>query len=311
MKLLKNILAVRNDRFGEFLLNIPVFYAIKDTFRDSRLTVIVNPDTEPLAKMIKPINEILTWENRKHSLTEIFRFSRQIKKKQFDACLILNPSQEMNVICFLAGVPLRAGFDRKCGFLLNKKIKDQKHLALKHEIDYNLELAELINAKTGIINYTINLGDSLVSKDNLIAIHPWTSDPRKQWPIENFIALAKQCVVKFENKVIIVGKTNSPENKLFDNLGEKIKNLTNQTSLEELGLLLKKSRLLISTDSGPAHLAAAVGTPVIALFRNDLAGKTAKRWGPWGKQHIIIEKDSLGEIKVEEVLEKIKGLLNR
>jgi ADP-heptose:LPS heptosyltransferase len=57
------------------------------------------------------------------------------------------------------------------------------------------------------------------------------------------------------------------------------------------------------------HLAAAVGTPVIALFRSDLAGKTAKRWGPWGEGHIVIEKPNLSDIKIEEVLEKVRSKL--
>lgn len=308
---LKNILAVRNDRFGEFLLNIPAFCAIKDYFKNPRLTVVINPSTVQLAKKIKSIDDIIIWENRRHSLGEIFHFIRQLRNKKFDACLILNPSQEMNIAVYLSGIPLRAGYDRKWGFLLNRKMKDRKHLGLKHEIDYNLELAGLIGATTGKIDYSIDIGNGIIQKDNLIAIHPWASDPRKQWPIENFVDLAKQCESKFGSQVVIVGKTSSQNNKLFDNLGEKIKNLTNQTTLEELGLLLKKSLALISLDSGPAHLAAAVGTPVIALFRNDLAGKTARRWGPWGKQHLIIEKSNLNDIKIAEVIGKIEELLKQ
>ncbi len=308
---LKNILAVRNDRFGEFLLNIPAFYAIKGSFNDCRLTVIVNPDIAQLAKKVKPIDEVITWENKDHSLAKIFLFSQQIRKKQFDTCLILNSSKEMNIISFLAGIPLRAGYDQKWGFLLNRKIKDQKHLALRHEINYNLELAGLIGAAAEKINYTIDIGMDITKKDSLIVIHPWTSDSRKQWPVENFIDLAKQCASKFSCNVAIVGKTDSPDNKLFDSLGEKINNLTNQTTLDELGLLLKKSRVLISLDSGPAHLAALVGTPVIALFRNDLAGKTAQRWRPWGDRNIIIEKVNLSDIKVEVVIKKMQELLNQ
>ena len=57
------------------------------------------------------------------------------------------------------------------------------------------------------------------------------------------------------------------------------------------------------------HLAAAVGTPVVALFRNDLAGKTAKRWGPWGEGHVVIEQSSLNDISVVEVFNKIKEKL--
>jgi len=85
----------------------------------------------------------------------------------------------------------------------------------------------------------------------------------------------------------------------------------NKTTLPELAALLKRGSLVVSGDSGPMHLATAVGTPVIALFRNDLPGKTAKRWGPWGKNHIVIEKSNLNNITVDEVFSKVKEVLNR
>jgi ADP-heptose:LPS heptosyltransferase len=69
--------------------------------------------------------------------------------------------------------------------------------------------------------------------------------------------------------------------------------------------------LLVSGDSGPVHLAAAVGTPVLALFRNDLPGKTAKRWGPWGEGHTVIEKSSLEDITVNEVVKMIMEKLEK
>ena len=89
-------------------------------------------------------------------------------------------------------------------------------------------------------------------------------------------------------------------------LSDDIINMVNKTSLVELAVLLKRCSLFISGDSGPMHLAAAVGTPVVALFRNDLPGKTAKRWGPWGQGHMVIEKGDLLNISVDEVFETIK-----
>jgi len=87
--------------------------------------------------------------------------------------------------------------------------------------------------------------------------------------------------------------------------------MTGKTTLKQLASLLKKSRLLISGDSGPVHLACAVGTPVIVIFRNDIPGKSAKRWGPWGPGNFIIEKDNLCDITVDEVFSKAKEALNR
>ena len=95
---------------------------------------------------------------------------------------------------------------------------------------------------------------------------------------------------------------------LFNNLNGRIKNLTGKTTLVELASILKNSKLLISGDSGPVHLACAVGTPVIALFRNDIPGKGPKRWGPWGEGNVVIEKKSLLDISVDEVFKAIPHL---
>ena len=89
----------------------------------------------------------------------------------------------------------------------------------------------------------------------------------------------------------------------------KLVNLVGKTTLPELAVLLKKCKVLVSGDSGPMHLAACVGIPVVALFRNDIPGKTKNRWGPWGKGHTVIERGSLLNINIDEVYTAIKKYL--
>ncbi|MBU0709696.1 MAG: hypothetical protein KJ793_03180, partial [Candidatus Omnitrophica bacterium] len=94
-------------------------------------------------------------------------------------------------------------------------------------------------------------------------------------------------------------------------LDRNITNLTGQTSLKQLAGMLKKSKLLISGDSGPMHLSCAVGTPTVAIFRDDLAEKSPKRWGPWGEGHRVIAKKRLADIRVDEVYDAVKEVLLR
>lgn len=307
---INNILAIRNDRFGEFLLNIPAFNSLKKSIPGSKLTLIVNPYVVELAKCIPCADEVIAFSDKKHSLWEILRFSQKLKKKKFDLCVILNPTKEAHILSFLSGIPIRVGYNRKLPFFLNKKIKDTKNAGLKHEVEYNLDLVKCAGAH--ILDRTLSIGvkDNIVS--NQIIIHPWTSDYIKQWPLENFKTLALKIVNELKIKVVIVGGIEEMlrSKDIFENLGtDLIDNLTGKTSLVELAGLLKNSKLLISGDSGPIHLAAAVNTKTIAIFRNDLPGKTPKRWGPWGGGHIVIEKDALPKITPEEVFIKIKGVL--
>jgi len=336
-KTIKNILVVRNDRFGEFLLNIPALRALKETFSDARLIVVVDPYTKELAESVLFIDEIIEWGRQRHSLSEKLRLIKLLRKKSIDMAIMLNPSKDFNIITRFAGIPIRVGYDRKWGFLLTHKIKDRKHLGGKHEIEYNLELASLVGAKTKDRTVSISIDDTIAddllkdagieNNDNLVALHPWTSDPIKQWPLQNFFELAKRLIREQDMRVIIIGGkdelaksielfppqnvADSPRIMANNNIDSNLINLTARTTLTQLAALLKKCKVLISGDSGPVHLACAVGAKVLAIFRNDIPGKSARRWGPWGEGHIVIEKANLSDITVDEVFGKLKEALNR
>lgn len=297
--MINNILAIRNDRFGEFLLNIPAIRALKEAYPQAKLTLAVSREVVELAATVECVDAVVAWDEVKGNL----------RKYKFDLCVILNPAKEAHIACFFAGIPVRVGYDRKWGILLTHKLKDTKHQGMRHEVDCNLELVGLIGAKTLDKTFKIKVDDNLFREfigQRIVAIHPFTSDPVKQWPTERFKELAQRIKRELGLKVIIVGLSQS----VLD-MGDGIASMINKTSLVELAALLKRCSLLISCDSGPMHLAASVGTPVIALFRNDLPGKTARRWGPWGEGHLIIEKPNLNDITVNEVFNKVREALNR
>jgi len=317
---INRILAVRNDRFGEFLLNIPALRALKEKYTSSKLALVVKPDVEELAKCIDFVDEVIIWQNKRHTFSEILKFSKELKNKKFDACIILNPSKEFNIIGFLARIPIRVGYAHKLAFLLTHKIEDRKYLGKKHEIEYNLELVGLVGAKTDNKELSIAIRNDIdtslpasFDKKNLIAIHPWTSDPIKQWPQQYFRQLAKRITLELGMKVVIIGGEDELDRNVefSTDVHESLVNMTGKTTLKQLAVLLKKCRLLVSGDSGPVHLASCVGTPVVAIFRNDIPGKSSKRWGPCSAGSVIIEKSNLSDIMVDEVFEKVRKVLNK
>jgi heptosyltransferase-2 len=307
---IKRILVVRNDRFGEFLLNIPAFRALKIKFPQAKISLIANPYVRELAECIDCIDEVIPWENKKHSLKELLLFSNNLRKKKFSLCVIFNPAKEFNLISFLAGIPMRVGYARKWGFLLTHKIPDLKKLATKHEVEYNLDLVKLIGAEGGFEQLYLPLDGGTI-KENSIIIHPWTSDVRKQWPAHKFVLLAQRLIHELNLKVIFIGGKDEIDSsqELLKGFRQEVVDLTGKTSLKELARLIKQSRLLISADSGPVHMASCVGTPVIAIFRNDLLGKTATRWGPKSKGSVVLENNDLSAISVEDVFVKAKEIL--
>ena len=317
---IRNILVVRNDRFGEFLLNMPALRALRETFVNATVIVVADPYVRELAEAVPFIDEVIEWGRERHSLFEKLRLISLLKRKKIDIAVMLNPSREFNVFTWMAGIPVRVGYDRKWGFLLTRKIKDKKYLGQKHEIEYNLELVGLLGARTGDRTLSLKIGEEginalqeLEKSESLVALHPWTSDPVKQWPRENFLRLARKMRDELNTEVVIIGgKAELESEREFHNrLASDIINLTGKTSLKGLAGLLKKCKLLISGDSGPVHLACAVATPVIAIFRSDIPGKSAKRWGPCSPGSAVVEKPDLAEITVEEVFEKAKRILNK
>ena len=326
--MIKNILVIRNDRFGEFLLNVPAIRALKERYPQARLSLAVNSTVSELAAAVECVDEVVVWDEVKGNL----------RKYKFDLCVVLNPTKEAHWAVFWAGISVRVGYDRKWGILLTRKLKDTKHLGDRHEVDCNLELAGLVGAKTLDKTLKIKVGDSLFREfigQRIVAIHPFTSDPVKQWPVKRFVELARRIIQESRGqspagtvpsfvKVVFVGRDEnwgqSPpatdasagrSGTVPDLVSLGVINLINKTTLVELAALLKRCFLLISGDSGPMHLAAAVGTPVVALFRNDLPGKAARRWGPWGEGHTVVEKSSLNDMTVDEVFNKVKEMINR
>lgn len=297
--MIKSILVIRNDRFGEFLLNIPAMRALKELHPQAKLTLAVNSTVCELATEVECVDEVMVWD----------QIRKGLRRYRFDLCVVLNPTKEAHQSIFLAGIPVRVGYDRKWGFLLTHKLKDTKHLGNRHEVDCNLELVGLLGAKTQDKMPKIKVDDNLFREfigQKIVAIHPFTSDPVKQWSVRRFVELAQRISRELGLKVVLVGLSQS-----VLNVGDGIINMVNKTSLPELAALLKRCCLLVSGDSGPTHLAASVGAPVVALFRNDLPGKTAQRWGPWGSGHIVIEKSNLNDITMDEVFNKVKETLNR
>lgn len=315
---INNILAFRNDRFGEFLLTVPALYALKQNYPGAKLDLVVDKNVLPIAERLPFINRLIVWENRKHRLGEMLKFSQELKGGSYDISVAFNPSQEFNIMAFLSGIRLRSGYDRKCGFLLNRKIKDIKEQGLKHEVNYNLELLKTIGIEADTVDARFpldirieDLPDSRlaelgISENNFIVIHPWSSNSEKELAMGKFRDLCLKLSREISCRIVVIGGREEAARSGEFCQGLPVIDLTGKTNLLELAGLLKRSRLLVTVDSGPMHLAAALGRPVVAIFRKGPPAVSARRWGPAGNTHIVIESDRVENITVDEVLNGAK-----
>lgn len=336
------ILLIRTDRIGDVLLSTPAIKALRDAYPNAHIAMMVRPYAEDIVCGNPYLDEVILYDKdgEHKGLFGTLKFIGALKRKRFDSAIILHPTNRSNIIPFLAGIPERAGYDRKCGILLTKKIRHTKQLGEKHEIDYTLDVLRTvgIEVKDRSLYMPVRAEDEkvidrffslsgLTGGDAIIAIHPGASCPSKRWPAYRFGRVADTLIERDGLKVIIIGGPADVETVKDMRTGmlHKAIILSEEHSLGEVAALLKRCRMFISNDSGPVHIAAAVGTPVVVIFGRSNPGLSPKRWGPIGPKDVVVHKDvgckeckahnceinfkCLDAITVEDVLDAVEKLV--
>ena len=329
MKRLENIhriLFVRTDRIGDTLMNLPAIHLLRQTYPKAWITFLCDRKVEELFRKNSDLDEVMTVDadslGNPKNRWDLFQ---KIKKAEYQLAIISNPDKFFHTLIFLARIPHRVGYRRKWGFFLNHALADDKDRNERHEIDSNLNLIRLVSDLTwdGVIPLRIDENARLKVEDFLsrrgademvIAFHVGTTNPLKRWPIERFSQLADRIQAESDAKVVLIG---GPEER---NAGEMVFRQTQISvvdaigvfSLQELAafLSLKNVKALISSDSGPAHIAWILGTPVVVFFAKNVSGSNSVRWGPRDGKSEIIEKPML-EISLEDAFSALERVLSK
>ncbi len=341
-KMADRILIVRTDRIGDVVLSTPAITAARKAFPQAYIAMMVSPETQEIVKGNPYLNEIILYDKkaRHKSFLKTFSFAMRLREKKFDLALILHSTARINLMCFLAGITRRVGYARgKMDFLLTDRLEYKKRLGEKHEAEYSLDVLRRagINAEISPLVMTVKkkdeesvdrlLREAGLDKERFVVLHPGASDVSKMWPREKFAELADVLIDRFGVGVVFVSsaeqmKTGEEAKRLMKN---KPVFLCGQTSLGELAALLKRASLFVSNDSGPVHIACAVGAPVISIFSRNEKGLSPKRWAPLGKKTRVAHKDvgcveclahnckkaflCINSVSVEEIVEKSEELL--
>ncbi len=304
----RRILIVRADRIGDVVLSTPVIKALRDEYPNAYIAMMVSPYTREIVEGNPYLDEVIIYDKdvRHKSWFNSLRFACALRKKRFDLSLILHPQNRSHLVSFFAGIPRRIGYNRKLGFLLTDRIRHTKHRGEKHELEYNLDLIRVLGIEPKDKNLFIPIKEDvenwvdvlynkegLISSDKILAIHPGASCPSKIWPQERFAPVADRLVEKYGFKVIVVGGLQDLllAQNLIQRMLYPVINLAGKTSLSQLSCILKRCRLFIANDSGPVHIAVAVGAPVISIFGRNQKGLSPKRWGPLGPRDKVLHKE--------------------
>lgn len=312
----KKILIFNVNWLGDVLFSTAAIRNIRSNFPGSFIACAVPSRCYQILKDNPHLDEIIIFDekDRHKGIIEKMDFITQLKAKGFDTVFLLHRSFTRALICRLAGIPQRVGYyTKKRGFLLTHKITAPAKDSL-HRIDYYLNIIEKagLRVEDRFLDFYFSEKDAgfvdnylsrknLSGDDFLVALNPGGNWSPKRWPKEHWARLADRLISELKAKVIITGSTSDIS------LGKEIKDLMKEEpvlacgalNLKQLGAFLKRASVLISADSGPLHIATAVGTKkIIALFGPTLPEIT----GPYPLKNVtVLRKDAGCKLPCYEV----------
>ncbi len=277
---------------GDCVLTLPLLKKLKETLPGATVTVVTRPETAEVFAASGMASAII--EDRKKTaasgLTEFRRLTAELRAGGFNAAIVPHRSLRSALLAWRAGIPVRVGFSSSAGsFLLTHKVPFSW---LLHDVDRNLSLLSPLaeNLKTAFPGLRRSAGPPYSPADRVSAgINPGSAWPTKRWPAEKWARLIKKLAAAHGGRVLMVGGPGEKEwNGAIERMAgpENCLNLTGRTTMPELMEAVRPLKVFVSNDSGPMHIAAALGVPAVGIF-----GPTTRELGffPYGDGNRVVE----------------------
>jgi len=301
----KNILIVRTDRIGDVVLTTPSITALRQHYPNAKISILVAPLTRELVDGNSCLDEVIVDDrNGEHKGVGFFKLIGLLRRKRFDIVINYHTKKRTSLACFLAGIPIRIGYkNEKFGFLLNRPIVDTRQKGEKHEAQYCLDVLKELGIESIDLNVVLPVNEESVlwaerftkdfgieKSDQLIAIHSGASDPSKQWSENHFAELIDTLIDRYSAKIVMIGslQVSDGAKKIMSLASAKIIDMIDKTTVGQLAALMARCDLLVSNDSGPVHVAAGVGTPVVSIFTRNQPGINPERWKPLSERSRVV-----------------------
>ena len=271
------ILLVEPNWIGDVILTTPALKALKNKFNNAFIGCAVAQRCKDILLHNPHIDEIIEFNERVETktLAAKLKFIKTIKKAGYDSVVLFHRSFTRTLLCAAAGISQRLGYAyKKRSFLLTEKVRPPDKNKI-HKQDYYLGVLKGLDitiedksCKVYITDQEHYQAKQLINNtDNspLIAINPFTNWQPKNWPLDSFKQLIELINQKYPKaRFFITSAKNTPQ--LLKLSGPNIVNLAAKTNLRQLAALYEQMDLVISADSGPLHLAAAVETKYIGIY---------------------------------------------
>ena len=312
-----NILIVKLSAIGDVIHTLPALNALRKQYPDAYITWLVEEAAYGIIKGHKALDRIIVSKRKTwlkglagrfclKNFREVCSFVKQLRDTKYDIILDFQALLKSGVLIGLTRGGRKIGFDKGMDhqehsyIFLNERVPPVDMEV--HALIRGMMLLEAIGISSSEVEYNIYISDQdrdaaddllmqygIKPLKPLVAINPMAKWETKLWDNLKFANLADRLIEQANADVIFTGAQEDSKaiEDIISNMKAKAANLAGKTDLKTLAALYEKTSIVVSTDTGPMHLAAAVGTPVVALF-----GPTAPwRTGPFGLGHKIIRAD--------------------
>jgi 3-deoxy-D-manno-octulosonic-acid transferase/heptosyltransferase-1 len=312
-----NILIVKLSAIGDVIHTLPALNAVRNYYPNANITWLVEEDAAPLVQGHEALDRVIVSKRKRwlealrslsflNTVQEVCGFIKALRDTRYDMILDFQALLKSGILIALARGQRKIGFGKGLEHMEHSYIFLNERIPAVdmeiHALSRGMMLLNAVGIPTNEVEYKLPMSDhdrkkidelmkqhGINDEKSLIAINPVAKWETKLWPKKQFAELADMLIGQYDMKIVFTGgiKDYSIIQAITSSMKGRAINFAGKTTLTELAALYEKAALVVSTDTGPMHLAAAVGTPVVALF-----GPTAPwRTGPYGTGHQLIKAE--------------------
>ena len=295
----QRILIIKPSALGDIVHALPALHLLHERFPKAKIDWLVVPafasllDGHPLLNAIVPFDRkrFANWFWNAKTAVAFLKFHQRLRNVRYDLVIDLQGLFRSGWFTWASGSPARVGFSyarEGARWFYTHRVPTRTHE--KHAVERYLDIAEALGCGRGPVRVQFAVDEAaresvtrMIGSDQPYAVLlPGTNWDTKRWPLEKFIALTKPIEQEIGLHVIIAGGA--------DVAGMAIPSATNlagKTNLKQLVALLEKASLVVGNDSGPTHIAAALGRPLVTLY----GATNPVRTGPYGRDDSVVQLD--------------------
>jgi lipopolysaccharide heptosyltransferase II len=310
----RRVLCVRLDTIGDVLMTTPALRAVREGGRGRAITLLTSPAGAAVARLVPVIDDVIAYDapwlkatGTRMDATLDAAMIETLRTRGFDAAVVFTVFTQSALpaalLCYLADIPLRLAHARENPYqLLSTWVADPEPAGgIRHEVERQLALVERVGCRTADTSLSLDISAdaqrrvhelldalSLGAGRPWLVVHPGATAASRRYPADRFGFAVRMIAHLTGATALVTG--DASERAIVDEVcraaGGVAQSLAGCLSLEEMVALVQAAPLLITNNTGPAHIAAAVGTPLVELY-----ALTNPQHTPWQVPNRVLSHD--------------------